>query len=66
MSLEITWPLRAPKEMSLRYRICLLFTYSICYWEVCIHFSGGEEKTNFLLGYFARGEFTTEMEISTE
>ena len=27
--------------MSLSYKICPLFTYSICYWEVCIHFLDG-------------------------
>ena len=24
--------------------------YKICYWKVCIHFSGGEGRTRFLLG----------------
>ena len=48
---------------------CLLFTYSICYWEVFIHFSGGGFSAggiflgdNFLWGgKFPGGEFSEEI-----
>ena len=29
--------------------------YSICYWEVCIHLSAEEGRTNFLLKEFCAG-----------
>ena len=37
------------------YKICPLFTYSICYWDACIHFRVWRGKTNFLVGIFAWG-----------
>ena len=54
MSLEITWPPTAPGERFLSYRICPLFMSSICYWEVCKHFSGGG---GFSSRGLPRGEF---------
>ena len=50
MSLEITWPPKAPGEGSLSYKICLLSTYSICYWKVCVHCWVGREGQIFCWG----------------
>ena len=37
--------------------------YITCYWEVCMHFLGGENE--FLCwGEFSQGEFTKEIEVS--
>ena len=38
---KITPPPTAPGGKSLSYRICPLFTHSICYWEVWLHFGWG-------------------------
>ena len=56
MSLGIKWPYTDPGERFLSYKIYPLSTYSICYWEVCINFSGGEGRMNFLLGRFCTGK----------
>ena len=56
------------EKKSLSYEICLLFTYSICIvlilWEVCMHFSVKEGRTNFCWGDFALGEFSMDKEFS--
>ena len=58
-------PPTAPGKMSLSYKICPLFTCSICYWEICIHIQGGKFSTDGILhgdklsrgGKFSGGEF---------
>ena len=45
-------PSIACRERSLSYKVCPLFTYGICYWEVCIHFS---DRRDFLLVGFPMG-----------
>ena len=53
---NMTPPPKAPGGRSLSYKICALFMYSICYWEVWIHFLSGKGKTNFFLGRLSSGE----------
>ena len=55
LCLEISWPPTTQGERSLSYKICPLLTYSICYWEVCIHFS--ERGRIFCLGDFPQRGF---------
>jgi len=37
------------------YKICLLFTYSICYWEASIHFPGAGDEF-YTMGRIFHGE----------
>ena len=53
----------APGGRSLSYKICPLFTYSIPYWEVCIHFSSGDGRKYFLVGRFCTGKFSLERDV---
>ena len=60
MPLEMTKPFTTPGEMSLSYK----FFRHFCYWEMCIHFLGGGEGTNFLLGDLPQGKFSMGREVS--
>ena len=46
----------APGGRSLSYKMCLFFTHSICYWEVCIQFRSGGKFSAFFSRGISHGE----------